>query len=274
MTATPITRRAALTAGAAVLVAPRGTVLVAPRGKGADASPLALGPAEPLPAGLHGFNSNILTATAFRGMTYGDPRVAAAVAAFRPRVLRFPGGTIANNYLWREDSFSEPADDKTGWAGEQLRLFRKIGRPYDLPGFAALCRRFEVEPVWVLNVYEETPESVPDLCRRWDELGTAGAAGRVRERAVLGRAELSERPQVRRVLPAAGGGAAGGPAGRGGRGLLRPGSHRRVRLPRELERPAGRTELVRRRRLPRVPRRAGVRAGGGRGAAGRGHAAA
>ena len=165
MTVARITRRAALAGGAAAVCA----------GRAAAAGPgrLMLGPAEPLPAGLWGFNSNILTATAFRGMTYGDPRFTAAVAAFAPRVLRFPGGTIANNYRWREDSFSEPAADKTGWAGEQLRLFRKIGRPYDLPGFAAVCRRFDAEPVWVLNVYEETPDSVAALCGRWDELGLA-----------------------------------------------------------------------------------------------------
>jgi len=77
---------------------------------------------------------------------------------------------MANNYLWKEDSFSEPSNDKTEWAAEQLRLFRKIGRPYDLPGFARVCKRFKLEPIWVLNVYEETPESVVALFERFDSL--------------------------------------------------------------------------------------------------------
>ena len=132
---------------------------------------VTLGPAEPLPGSLHGFNTYFLTATAFRGMTYDGPQVEAAIRALRPCSLRFPGGTIANNYLWREDSFSEPTADKTGWAGEQVRLFRKLEKEYGLAGFARLCNRYDLEPVWVLNVYEETPESVVALFDRLDELG-------------------------------------------------------------------------------------------------------
>ena len=132
---------------------------------------VTLGPAEPLPAALHGFNADFLMATAFQGMTHDGPQVEAAVRALRPRNLRFPGGTIANNYRWREDSFSEPASDKTGWAGEQLRLFRELEKRYGLDGFARLCKRYDLEPVWVLNVYEETPESVAALFDRLDEIG-------------------------------------------------------------------------------------------------------
>ena len=132
---------------------------------------VTLGPAEPLPASLHGFNTYFLMATAFQGMTYDGPQFENAVRTLRPRNLRFPGGTIANNYLWREDSFSEPSADKTGWAGEQLRLFRKLGKESGLAGFARICKRYDLEPVWVLNVYEETPESVRALFDRLDELG-------------------------------------------------------------------------------------------------------
>lgn len=87
---------------------------------------------------LFTFNTNLLTATAFQGLGYDSPPIKQAVRALRPRGLRFPGGTIANNYLWKEDPFSEPTNDKTKWAPEQLRLFRKIGRPYDLQAFT-LC---------------------------------------------------------------------------------------------------------------------------------------
>ena len=132
---------------------------------------VTLGPAEPLPASLHGFNTYFLMATAFQGMTYDGPQFENAVRTLRPRNLRFPGGTIANNYLWREDSFSEPTADKTGWAGEQLRLFRKLGKKSGLAGFARICKRYDIEPVWVLNVYEETPESVAPCSTGWTSWG-------------------------------------------------------------------------------------------------------
>ena len=163
-----VSRRTALAAGAATLAAP----LLSARGVvREDAIDVRLGPAEPLPGLLHGFNTYILPATAFQGMTYDGPQFEAAVRTLRPRAVRFPGGTIANNYLWREDSFSEPTSDKTGWAGEQLRLFRKLGKEFDLRGFARICKRYDLEPVWVLNVYEETPEGVSALFDRLDELG-------------------------------------------------------------------------------------------------------
>lgn len=132
---------------------------------------LTLGEPEPLPERLYSFNTNLLTATAFQGVTYGGPEFEDAVRDLRPRGLRFPGGTIANNYLWRTDSFSEQKDDKTGWAGEQLRLFRKMGRPYDLPGFTRVCKQFGVRPIWVLNVYEESPKSLGALLDHFDEIG-------------------------------------------------------------------------------------------------------
>ena len=170
MSASPpsVTRRAVLAGAAAVPL--RFAAFPARAPSAERTATVALGPPEPLPGALYTFNSNILTATAFRGMTYDGPRFEAAVRALRPRGLRFPGGSIANNYLWREDSFSEPKDDKTGWAGEQLRLFRKLGKRYDLPGFARICKRYDLEPIWVLNVYEETPGGLAALFDRLDEL--------------------------------------------------------------------------------------------------------
>ncbi len=130
-----------------------------------------LGAAEPLPEQLFTFNSDMATAIMFRGVGYDSPQFEDAVRQLRPQGLRFPGGTLANNYLWSNDSFSQPTNDKTGWAGEQLQLFRKIGRPYDLPGFARVVGRNNVIPIWVLNVYEETPESVLKLFEKLDSLG-------------------------------------------------------------------------------------------------------
>jgi hypothetical protein len=132
---------------------------------------LAPGPAEPLPVLLHTHNLNMLTASAFDGITVGGPHLEKAVRQQRPAGLRFPGGTLANNYLWRTDSFSEPKNDLTEWAGQQIELFRKLGTKHDLPGYARVCVREGLEPIWVLNIYEETPESVVAMMRHLDELG-------------------------------------------------------------------------------------------------------
>ncbi len=138
---------------------------------GAEPLRARLDPAEPMPVRLHTFNSNLLAAMAFRGITYGGAEFERGVRELKAVGLRFPGGTIANNYRWRTDSFSDPTNDKTRWAGEQIRIFRKMGLRYGLKGFAALCRRYRVEPIWVLNVYEETPESTVALMNRLEKLG-------------------------------------------------------------------------------------------------------
>ncbi len=140
-------------------------------GRGQAPAKVVLGNAEPLSSMPYSFNTTLLTAIAFYGFNHDGPQMEQAVRTLRPSGLRFPGGTLANNYRWTEDSFSDPTNDKTVWAGEQIRLFRKIGRRYDLPGFARLCKRFNVAPIWVLNIYEETPESVVGLLKHLDALG-------------------------------------------------------------------------------------------------------
>ncbi|GAB6164714.1 hypothetical protein JCM19992_07140 [Thermostilla marina] len=122
-----------------------------------------LGGAEPFPRLLYTFNTNLLLDTALHGIGYDSPEFRRLVASIEPAGLRFPGGTIANNYLWRQDGFSDPVGDRTGWARRQLTLFREIGRPYGLPGYIDTCRRFKFEPIWVLNVYETSPEDAVAL---------------------------------------------------------------------------------------------------------------
>lgn len=130
-----------------------------------------LGDAEPLPRLIYGFNCDLVAVTAFENITFGGPELEAAVRDLRPASLRFPGGTTSNNYLWRTDSFSEARGDLTGWAGQQIGQFRRIGRRYDLPGYVRLCRQLRLEPIWVLNVYEESPESVAAMIQQLDRQG-------------------------------------------------------------------------------------------------------
>ncbi len=126
--------------------------------------------AVPFPKLIYSFNTQLLTATAFHGITYGGPQIAGVVEDLKPYGLRFPGGTVANNYRWQEDSFSQQKGDLTKWASKQFELFRKAGRKYDLRGFASLCRKKNIEPIWVLNIYEETPESVGELLAYLDSI--------------------------------------------------------------------------------------------------------
>ncbi len=137
------------------------------------AEPVAwqLGQAQPLTKSIYGFNNDMVAATAFQSVTFGGPEIETAVRDLRPQALRFPGGSTANNFLWQKDSFSEAIGDLTGWAGKQIHLFREIGRPYDLAGYVRLCRQFKLTPVWVLNVYEETPASVTAMMDHLDSLG-------------------------------------------------------------------------------------------------------
>lgn len=146
-------------------------LLFSPEVGAQDVVTVRFGAAEPLPQELHSFNSNLLMATALYGVSYGGPEFGKAISDLSPGGLRFPGGTTANNYLWREDTYSLQEDDKTEWAAKQLELFRKIGRKYDLPGYARVCKEFGLTPIYVLNVYEETPESVIEMFNRFDELG-------------------------------------------------------------------------------------------------------
>lgn len=136
-------------------------------------SPVEIKPGDPEPIReeLYSFNSNLLMSTALHGIGYRSSEFRKGLEDLRPTGLRFPGGTTANNYLWKDDSFAEQDDDKTEWAAQQLALFRKIGRPYDLPGFAEACSVHNLTPIYVLNIYHETPESVVALFERFDELG-------------------------------------------------------------------------------------------------------
>lgn len=139
--------------------------------KAQEFTPLPLEDFSEMPKTLHAFNSNLLTATAFQGISYGSREIEGAIKDLRPGGLRFPGGTTANNYLWKEDSFSLQKNDQTKWAGQQLELFRKIGKKYDLPGYVRLCQEQKLSPIWVLNIYEETPESVRELLDHLETLG-------------------------------------------------------------------------------------------------------
>ena len=146
-------------------------LLLAATSQAQDARTLVLGPKQDFPHRLFGFNTNLVAATTFHGIDYSDRRFSTAVSELSPNVLRFPGGTIANNYRWRQDSFDLPAGDKTGWAAKRISLFRNSGRKYDRAGFISLCKQYDIEPIWVLNVFHESPQSVSELLAELKKAG-------------------------------------------------------------------------------------------------------
>lgn len=83
--------------------------------------------------GLNGLN--------LTGPAWNDPYFDAALAAFAPGVIRYPGGTVANYWSWRAGWF-EPGN----WPGEPL------GRIDDkLPVFAVGLRSAHAIPLFDLN---------------------------------------------------------------------------------------------------------------------------
>lgn len=126
---------------------------------------------EAFPDLLYTYNTNLLLSTAFNGINYSSADMYKAISELKPAGLRFPGGTIGNNYLWKEDNFSEQPGDKTKWAAQALRMFRKSGQSYDLPGYIELCKRKNLVPIYMLNIYEETPESTIELVQMFEDKG-------------------------------------------------------------------------------------------------------
>ncbi len=114
---------------------------------------------------IHTMNLLLLMESAFQGINYNSPVIEEGMRELAPTALRFPGGTVANNYLWQKDGFSEPHNDLTEWAGEQIRTFNKLEKKYGLEEYIRLCKRVSAKPIWILNVYEETPESTVALIR-------------------------------------------------------------------------------------------------------------
>ncbi len=126
--------------------------------------------AVPFPRLIYSFNTQLLAATTSHSVTYGGDVIDSVVEELKPYGLRFPGGTVGNNYVWKEDSFSLQKGDLTKWAAKQFEIFRKSGKKYDIEGFARLCNTHNIEPIYVLNVFEETPESVVELLEHFDSI--------------------------------------------------------------------------------------------------------
>lgn len=120
---------------------------------------------------LFGFNCEIMLEVAFKDMTFDGEVMREVVGDLKPRALRFPGGSTANNYLWREDGYSLATGDITGWAAAHIEMFRSEGKPLGLKSFIDLCKNFDVTPVYVFNVFEDSAEGLCAFVEKVESMG-------------------------------------------------------------------------------------------------------
>ncbi len=109
------------------------------------------GSSRPLNHKVYGFNTNHTTSSNL----YASPNVIEGTGQLRPGILRFPGGTVGNWYQWRTDDF-------WGWEStapafsQSCRIYRDENRKYGWDGYVALIRRYNMEPVIMINILSQT----------------------------------------------------------------------------------------------------------------------
>jgi hypothetical protein len=108
----------------------------------------------------HGFNLELMLPKAFQGFDYSHPGFAKGTEPLQPGVLRFPGGTTANFYDWRTDSYTDASMDQ-GWAGKHVEMFRQTKKTLGRTAFIRYCKTHGIQPLWVLNVHRETAAEMP-----------------------------------------------------------------------------------------------------------------
>ena len=123
------------------------------------------GKPEPYPHLLYAFNSQLVGSTMQKnGIGIASEQFSQIVGELKPGAVRFPGGTVGNHYLWRIDSF-DPPDGLIEWAKKLLGEFHKSGIAYGLDAFIDLSIEKGFEPMWMVNIYKNSPEDVVDLVR-------------------------------------------------------------------------------------------------------------
>ena len=90
------------------------------------------------------------------------------------KLIRLPGGTTANLYLWQVPRFDCKGDissKKRDRAPNFNTALRKKGRSYDLQDFTTFLKQSGTDFSYVVNVICDTPESTAKLARTFKEAG-------------------------------------------------------------------------------------------------------
>ncbi len=115
---------------------------------------------------LYAFNTQLVSEILGKnGFGYDSPEFAGVLYDLNPGAVRFPGGTVANAYQWRVDSFEPPTGTLTKWAKQRLTNFRERGLEYGLDAFIDLSRKLSFKPVYVVNIFDNTPSDAVEMLR-------------------------------------------------------------------------------------------------------------
>ncbi len=118
-----------------------------------------------------GFNLAIMKQIADHGMDWSHSFVREATQRMQPRMIRWPGGSTSNNYLWREESYAEAVGDITGWVPGHVNAFIASGKKLGLQVFIDYCNEFGITPIYVYNSFEGDGQDLVDFVQHVEDLG-------------------------------------------------------------------------------------------------------
>jgi len=129
---------------------------------------------KPLHQEVYGFNTNMATGD----YAYSDKSIVDITTRLKPIVLRFPGGTVANQYHWQLSGFKREemmdADSKKERERnirnlEKLQERRKGVLSFD--EFMTLCNKLNIRPILVVNLFTGTPSESAAWVKQVKEKG-------------------------------------------------------------------------------------------------------
>src|SRR5207248_10180294 len=100
--------------------------------------------------------------TAFSGVRWSNSSLLRALAELKPQTLRYPGGTVANYWDWRQGWFVRGAQVPPNW-------YNLPPAPAPLEDFKQAIKASGATPVFVLNMLTSTLDAQLAMLRhaRW-----------------------------------------------------------------------------------------------------------
>jgi hypothetical protein len=121
----------------------------------------------PFTRAVYGFNANFIS----HFYDYGDSLFQERMGVLKPGSLRFPGGTVGNWYDWRNDGFSGWPENAPSWFVRAVQSFKSSKKKYGYEGYARLVKKYDIEPVIMMNILAQTAEDAVAWLDRMKEDG-------------------------------------------------------------------------------------------------------
>ncbi|RKU31353.1 hypothetical protein C6497_02345 [Candidatus Poribacteria bacterium] len=122
----------------------------------------------PLIKELYGFNSNMMSGD----YGYLDDDFITLTSTLHPQSLRFPGGTVGNFYHWKDSGFYENEMGTTLSTqlnkrnkGNFNKLRKKRNGRISFDDYMALCKRLNITPIIVVNLWTGSPSESAEWVR-------------------------------------------------------------------------------------------------------------